>query len=1324
MDLSRLVPTQEKLVGIDGDVYYKATSYNGYGSDITSLVLVENENQVDDETLNDDTTLTISVDDKSIRGLSQGQGAISILNSQVDIVDVLSPQLSTSHEAISLGENKYVVSTNGQVTVQGIMPRIAKLSGDSKDQLTGQASDSYYFPDPGLTIEDNYYSQSELKATNGIIDNLNYTFNYTNLNDFSDESGKIDINASEFNSDKTLSNIDMKKIGDYSITYSLSDDSGNIASINRSITVKDEISPVVKLYGSKTMYVDLQSIADGESRFDDPGAFGIEDLYTQNDGFFDWATIEDDGVLWEYEIQTCTNLEANTYGDRNTADRDFIKSTIEGLVDNPPSQVLRFKFHYILKDRAGNKGEATRTIEIRGSPNLYPTIFFVLDHPDALDGIPSSSSIDSNQSKATLPTLIWNIEVGMEQYSSRPIAKVFTDLGGGQEEDLNSLYKVNKIELDIGDVIKSDTLILANDDLTNFFSKVNFWNNVDEYYVTGEPTAYTKYPKSNTTDWRRVVLRYTVENSLGNKSERDIEVRLVDTTSPTIVKNNFDSGTLEVGDPFSDPGVVVTDLAQSEVTETRTIDLNHPQGLDDNATFVELAERGFWTTGDYTITYNAVDEFGNQAEAQVLNLTVIDSKAPHVSPISFTALSEFSETDSFSGLPSNLFAFTGTFNESYPDPADLFKSLNPESISNILGGTTNVLAGYDYENHSFVRGSISEPENFYVREDVQNGQEIIILRASQFVEYSGTGRTQVVNDSFGRSYIWHSPLKIKLENNNGDQLSIEDPGILVYESSNELLSYEPTILQNNLRDQIQSISIGLNISQENFLSTPIQSDEYRMYKFLDDIKPIITITPETNLIDTFILAEAGVEYNDETGSYYKWVNGSKTDPYSAGSRSVVVDDLIDESLPFYRSYFKVTDDQNESVFGIDEFDVHGIYTIRYDANDTEVPPNSAIPQYRTVIVKDTLSPVINWNPIATYEVNSTSEFVKDINETRKYLLQALSFTAVDENNFDQNLSYQNAFSKWSVEFDPSFIERNDAEGQSGVYPLNRESSGYTVKVSVTDASGNQAETKEFELKVGDYAAPEVSFIGDEVIHDFLRFKGNDSLPQKKLFDDQDDSQLYDSTGAFQGGAHRLLLANYDFVDPGVWAEDESFPSNFPDINPVGGNGKRESYAIRKTDSLSDIENPPEEGIIYAYSIKYNNAKSLSYYQNLFENGFPGSDPGPTDPNATRIPDVTGGGNDPLVDVHEINIKYSVKDGWGNISPIKTRYVYIYESDDYAGSVFYATPLFTLEGDPFKDYYDTNRTTFGIDNPFLSNIEKDYDGDGGERLLGNHTWLPT
>ena len=1296
----------------DRKLYFKATAYNGFGTDITDQVNISYDVPVDSSILNESSTITVKVNDQPVRGTTEG--AETVLAPRIKIIDVIAPILNfPSGQA-----NPFVV--------EGIMPELALLNGSSKDQVTGNTDSDYYFNDPGIEIIDNYYTRDELHTHNGIDDSKNYTFEYTNVNDASDTSAREVFNpVFEYGQDRIQTDLDMAKIGDYTLTYSLSDPSENIATLTRSITVKDTQAPVVKLYGSKTMYVDLQAIFDGESRYYDPGAFAVENLYKSENGFFDWL-VDDDDMAWSFTIQVCNDLEADTYGDAVPADKDFIASTIDGLADSPPTETIRYRFNYVLQDRAGNDASNFRTVELRGSPNLYPSVFFLLSHPDSLDGIPSNEYIDDETTPptATLPTLIWEIEVGENEYSQAPEARVFTDLGGGQQENLDNAYSVDLIYINQdGNEISSQNVHLGGvsnfPDGSTFFSRVNYWNSAgDFYFVSDDPGSYAKH-LSTSDEWRKVVLRYSVENSLGNKSVRDIEVRLMDTTPPFITKNTFSGNTIEVGVPFQDPGVTVSDLANSGISETTTIDLSHPQGLDDNATFVELAERGFWASGDYTITYNAVDEFGNQAEAQVLNLSVIDTKEPHVSPISFTALSVFRE--SFSDLSSNLLAFTGTFDESYPDPADLFKSLNPQSIANILGGTTNVIEGYDYAERSFERGSISEPESFYVREDVQNGQEIIILRASQFMEYSDTGRTQVVNDSFGRSYIWHSPFKIKLENNNGDQLSIEDPGILVYESSIELISYEPTILQNNLRDQIQSISIGLNISQENFLSTTIPSDEYRMYKFLDDIKPVITITPETNLIDTFILAEAGEEYNDETGSYYKWINGSKTGPYSAGSRNVVVDDLIDENLPFYRSYFKVTDEQNESVTGIDEFDLGGIYTIRYDANDTEVPPNSAIPKYRTVIVKDTLSPVINWNPIATYEVNSTSEFVKDINETRKHLLQALSFTAVDENNFDQNLSYQNDFSKWSVEFDPSFIERNDAEGQSGVYPLNRESSGYTVTVSVTDASGNQAETVQFELKVGDYAAPEVSFIGDEVIHDFLRFKGNDSFPQEKLFDEQDDSKLYDSTGVFQRGAHRLLLANYDFVDPGVWAEDESFPSNFPDVNPVGGNGKRESYAIRKTDTLSDIENPPEEGIIYAYSVKYNNAKSLSYYQNLFENGFSGSDPGPTDPNATRIPDVTGGGNDPLVDVHEINIKYSVKDGWGNISPIKTRYVYIYESDDYAGSVFYATPLFTLEGDPFKDYYDTNRTTFGIDNPFLSNIEKDYDGDGvsdyWETILG-------
>ena len=55
----------------DRKLYYKAIGYNGFGDDMTSLVVVENLDQVDDTTLNEATSLNISVDDKTVRGLSE-----------------------------------------------------------------------------------------------------------------------------------------------------------------------------------------------------------------------------------------------------------------------------------------------------------------------------------------------------------------------------------------------------------------------------------------------------------------------------------------------------------------------------------------------------------------------------------------------------------------------------------------------------------------------------------------------------------------------------------------------------------------------------------------------------------------------------------------------------------------------------------------------------------------------------------------------------------------------------------------------------------------------------------------------------------------------------------------------------------------------------------------------------------------------------------------------------------------------------------------------------------------------------------------------------
>ena len=45
-----------------------------------------------------------------------------------------------------------------------------------------------------------------------------------------------------------------------------------------------------------------------------------------------------------------------------------------------------------------------------------------------------------------------------------------------------------------------------------------------------------------------------------------------------------------------------------------------------------------------------------------------------------------------------------------------------------------------------------------------------------------------------------------------------------------------------------------------------------------------------------------------------------------------------------------------------------------------------------------------------------------------------------------------------------------------------------------------------------------------------------------------------------------------------------------------------------------------------------------------------------------------------MDVVTITNEYRVKDGWNNKSDIVTRTIYIYESRQFPGYAFYATPL--------------------------------------------------
>ena len=194
-------------------------------------------------------------------------------------------------------------------------------------------------------------------------------------------------------------------------------------------------------------------------------------------------------------------------------------------------------------------------------------------------------------------------------------------------------------------------------------------------------------------------------------------------------------------------------------------------------------------------------------------------------------------------------------------------------------------------------------------------------------------------------------------------------------------------------------------------------------------------------------------------------------------------------------------------------------------------------------------------------------------------------------------------SKWKLEFSPGFTP-------GAIYPeVQGANSGYQVKITVADQSGNESDEVIRYLQVGDFLAPTLTLIGKSEIHDFLRFKspadsvntaqssflsgqgpagssGFDGINTPFLDQTETDkNREYNATGFNSLGSHRILYADYDFVDPGVYAEDDNayydVDDNYPDLD---GDGIGEGHAfVNVYDRPDMVDCSQGPGVIHIYS---------------------------------------------------------------------------------------------------------------------------------------------
>ena len=1081
----------------------------------------------------------------------------------------------------------------------------------------------------------------------------------------------------------SFGSVNMNIAGVYEITYQgISDPSGNVAdSKTRWVEVYDNIAPSITLYGANPVYIDLNS----SNQYKDLGVFATDNL----DGTIEWG----DSRI-EVFVEALVDENSLVY-----APVDDTLDNIVATAKTEDSGSSTYRLKYIVTDLAGNKSEVFRQVALLNSKFKAPTILL-----NGVDPLYHEVNDFSNQ------------DVNGKFFFPDPGVTAYKVLGNGLGlQNLNDRVTVISY---LGSTIQ-------NIDVTT----------VNYNYSTGKYVNQSGQEDSS----KKITLRYQVTDEFGNQATLDREVRIRDTTAPIITPNSaggVDLSNYQAGLPFTDFGAVATDnydktpapnvssVIQKEVSTDNWIDLIDPSSGNIVDTISNI---GFWEPGKYRVLYTATDSNGNTG-TNSREITVVDTILPYIGLIPHSFLSS----------PS-----TNSLTASVPTTDSIVNSVDtlPASIVNALTSLDGMSA-YDLASKTFDQSdptdspyinTFTSDEDFYFKDDPSAPSDIVVNDAT-----SGGSSQVSYQDDWGRSFIWYSAFKINFTDpNTGATFILRDPGIYVRNDSNLAITVSSTI------DSSDPKILKVTYYADQGSGGSSQIVDGRSIHLLDNVAPTITLSPTENYTDgtvNFILIEGGTEYGDISTSVDLWQSGTKVTAPSPGpgTLSVMVNDADDGdrtnfvvrtiyagtvnalnvagSTPLVTisktdpsgnvlSDSSISNTVKTYITSLSRNDLDKIFTIKYDAVDSL--GNAATSAYRYLTVKDTLPPVIN-NPTSISDLivnyGSLTPNVSIEQDMKNYLVSDLNVT-------DQY---------WSASEQPSFtwnvtILKPDGSSYDTANPFPSVStdSGYIVSIKVADPLANEtASAVTRGLKIGDTVAPTITMLGKTEIHDFLRFARNPNTPPSPAIHSEEiTGQDYNATG-LTGGEHRLLYSDYNFVDPGVYAEDDNSYWNISTHPDLDGDGVGEGYAFKDVSSYADvIACASGPGIIHVFN-KFTTIPLTQLQQNLEGGGF-----GSLAPNA-RVPDPSQdnltdsnkpAGNAQQLNMITVKISYRVKDGWNNFSADVNRTVYVYESDQYGSYAFYATPLTDDGGGAFEDFHDNNISDPG--NPFLTSVRKDTDGDG-------------
>ena len=455
------------------------------------------------------------------------------------------------------------------------------------------------------------------------------------------------------------STVNTAVIGDYSVTYTVVDTSGNGATSTRIVNVRDTIAPSLTLNGSSTITLEVGST------FTDPGATASDSfdtsvssssvevtgtvntsvvgtyplIYSVSDASGNTSTTSRIVNIIDTTAPVITILGSNpvqveagtTYTDAQATSTDNydgdITSKIVASSSVDTAIIGDYSVVYMVVDTSGNGATSTRIVNVRDT--IAPVLTLLGDNPMTVNvgtefTDPGATTTDSFDTGVTNESIHETGSVDSSKIGSYILTYTVSDTSGNTSSSTRTVNVVDTTAPVITVLGSNPVQVEAGTTYTD--AQATSTDNYDGE-ITSKIVASSTVNTAATGTYEVV---YTVKDSSGNEASSTRTVTVADTLPPTLTLIGSSTITIKIGHEFTDPGATASDSFDTSVSSSSVV----ASGTVNTS-----------VVGTYTIDYSVSDASGNTATtSRTVNVIPLSSN----SALSALAVSQGTLSPSFS----------------------------------------------------------------------------------------------------------------------------------------------------------------------------------------------------------------------------------------------------------------------------------------------------------------------------------------------------------------------------------------------------------------------------------------------------------------------------------------------------------------------------------------------------------------------------------------------------------------------------------------------------------------------------------------------------